>query len=438
MTEQLALVRRADLGSDIEELDLLPWLVVEGWIQAGAGENPVDEVINLRLAGSSGDDLAANLRDLDEMIKRIGWARNPLQPEGVWLRAQMPDETNPRQAFLLAGRRGDAQVMSLMVPFNRLTQYQLGLTRQPLWEALDAENGGIANSSINMTGGTVAYSAGGDAPARVAQITIANTELLNPAVVEIWIGAKSHQIGDPAHLQPVWDLTDADHVSSDTSVSGGDLVCDFSTTSSMARRAVMSVESAAGADAEAQAGRYLVLLQAYTTGSRVVNVRVGAGYVDSPNESFSVGTRQQISNILPALYSLGEVNIPATFLGSYLIAKSAIKIDAELDSTDGGSGTLVMTRLILIPTLDGYVHCTADTGALPGNSMVIYNRPNGTWAGTIVSGTDSIGPVNVDAHGFGLEPDSAGVLVFAGDASGTEVNLTLAFYPRYATLRGAG
>lgn len=437
MAEQLALVRRADLGSDVDELDLLPWLVDEGWTQAAAAEGPVDEVLTLRVPGASGDDLAANLRLLDDLIKRIGWARSGLQPEGIWLRVQMPDETNPRQAFLLQGKRGNAQVTSNLVPFHLLNQYQLGLKRQPLWEALDLPEGGLF-PGLNTRGGVAAYSVVGDAPARVAQITIANTELTNPTIGEIWLGAKSHQVGDPEHLHPVWSLASADHRSSDTTVSGGDLVCTFSTPT-MARRAVMSVATAAGADAQAQAGRYLVLLEAYVTGSRIVNVRVGAGYVDSPDETFMVGTRQQIAGTLPAFYALGEVNIPATYLGAALIGQSAIKIDAELDSTDGGSGTLVMTRLILIPSLEGYLHCNATAGgADPGDSMIILNRPSGVWTGHILSGGYSIGPVNVDAHGFGLEPDSAGALVFAADASGVTIDLTLNFYPRYTTLRGSG
>lgn len=446
MAEQLKLAWRPDIGSDVDALDLLPWLAETGYEQAISHDGkPVDEVITLHVPGTSDDNLATQTQALDLKAKEIEWSRRPTQANAVWLVRQQAGETNARRACVSAMRRGPAKVTSVFAEQSRLVDYPVGITRGPYWENTSIVT--LSSASISLLGGTLAYSLNGDVPGRAASLTLNPTQPgggLTLQTDEFWIGCKTaREGGDPAHFQPVWDLTAAGTLGADTTVSGSTLVCTFATTTAMAARATISIDDAVASAGNwaAQAGQYIVLMRCNITGTLVADVRLAVGYAGTTN--FSTGDHESVSEINPTLHALDTaVNLPPSYAGAGTLGQVALRIEAEKVS---GTGNLVMEKLVLIPSLEGSLHGHSTVPAKSSTASVLQQilalqRPSGLIIGNVYDATTSkvLDIYHPDDMGWGV-PAGSGIIVLAGQAfenPAPTAMLELQVYERWATLRG--
>lgn len=464
---KLELVLRPDIGSDIDTLDVLNYIVLpDGWIQSASADTAVDEVLTFNLPASTQNALADLMLDFDRKIKQIRWARHPLESNGVWLRTQLENETGARQAYILDARPGALHVTSPAIWSNMLYQYVLGLKRVALWEASAQDT--QLTGTISTVGGYVSYHPSGVAgdqdsieASRVKKLTVAPA---SGKFTELWVGAKGVQFGAPDIFEPNWECAEVDSYWEDIPVSwiltdmtrtggGLELTCDFATNETLVPRVYFSLpDFQPEGDRAGQEGTYLVLLQAYVT-SGEVRVRCGEGYASADSagtkyiSTFRAGDRVSITSTGYQLYALGEFNLPPAFPGADTIGIdfSALRIEAERVS---GSGSLVMRRLILIPSAEGYLYVKCNSGVTYGinrqQRLEVYCRTDGRAVGSVVSINegfiDSI--VQPESHDFGLPwgVEVSGRLYFAAssDASlASQISVTVDPVRRYRSLRGS-
>jgi hypothetical protein len=476
----LELVWRSDLGSDVDVLDLLDWVKLpDGWTQAAAadGDVTVDEVLTFNFTGDDHDELAATLQEIDLKLKQIVLARHPLQPNGVWLRTQLENETGLRQAYLLKAKPGALRVTSPAIWSSKLYQYLLGLTRMPLWESSTEE---VLTATVSTQGGKLTYSLHNDNEfierSRVRRLQVAPVGSISgpQKITELWAGAKGPRYGDTSVFEPVWECADINNywgegttiswIETDTARSGGgyELACTFATVTTLTPRVYFSLaDFLPEGDRWGQAGTYQVLLACYVTGTLHARVRCGEGYAtakfnDTPFppvvtkylSQFRVGDRQDVTGLTMQLIPLGEFSIPPAMPGSDLtpIDFAALRIEAEAVS---GSGSLCMRRLILIPSAEGYLHVSIPSGVVYSTAqqqrLDVYHRPDGRATGSVVSVGDGFinSMAQPDPHDWGLpsgNEESNAVIVFAASSDAdpaASMTVNLNTVRRYASLRGA-
>lgn len=452
MAEQLTLVKRPDLGADIDEFDLLPEIVEDGWrMNAQNGDQTIDESITLNLQADNQDALAAHIQALDAKITEVKQSRYILQPNGVWLRAQLSDETNPRQSYVVDARRTALPVAHNLIGQSFIYHYQLGLTRMPLWEALQPET--IAETDLSALGGRFSYSLVGDEPGRIAAATIqyvSPSEHVGKTINEIWIGFKTDLVGNPENFQTDWDLTRASTLGPDTSVASGNVVCTFGTTPGRdVRVRIRVIDAYTFRGNPYEIGRYRVLLRARTTSTADTLVRVGSGF-----GAYHVGDYQRIANTRWALYDMGDFDIPPTAWGSADPGLAELVIEAQLYA---GSGHLEMDYFYLIPSLEGSIHAFSENGLIDdlesNHAFEIYTRPDYRRIGLKTSGASITTIANLldinDAQNW-IMPKGSGIVVVAAQSSaaavaGTEfdisrtddvVSVSLQVLPGWNMLRG--
>lgn len=452
MAPQLSLIRREDFSSDIETLDLLSGgFDVRSWLQAIAseGDTSVSEVVTLKITGSSQDNLASLIQSLDEKIKQVGWYAQAVEQYGVWLRAKLGNETNPRQALILSVKRSPV-VTVFDAPAGRsniIREYQLGLDRIAWWEDTTEDTFTVSHSpGINVLGGMWNYGTIiGDVPARMGRLKLTSTNGLR----ELWIGFRSPRFGTPANLQPIWELelgstgtdTTAGSPGSDATASNSNkITTTFATDATLISRITILATNVT-LNPDDQRGTFQVLLRAKcSNGSTTCRARLRSGYVASETGMDS-RSRIVISGTSWLLYEMGEVQIPSP--GRVLttlfqpINAFAFGIDAERIA---GSGNLEMDCLILIPTAEGFCYVDAANLNSTSNPVNLFDRPDGKTDGVqILSGT--IGGV-VTTKIFGGVPVGNGNLVVAGQRSTQTIKtdvigFELYTFARWATLRGA-
>ena len=460
LLETLELVKRMDGGSDVDVVDLHDWLKLpDGWIQASAEDDePVDEVLTLNINATSVDDLADILQDIDEKIIEIKQARDATNPYGVWLRAQLTGETNARQAYLLRGRRSNQlRVSSPALWSSALPQYSLGLTRMSGWEAASPTQIPVSPGAVSGNGGTIAYTLGGVADARVALVTTTAGLGLD----QLWFGIKSDLYGvTPANFVARWPLYQSKVTASDiatasdsTAAAGTKIVCSFSSSSAMRYIASPTVGEIAPTYPGDQRGKYLVLLRAQTsvTGSLLCNVRIGQGYrVSTDYRSFSFGNREPIGGFPPipgwVNYPLGVVTIPP--VDSFYtqgLTQVCLAVQAEKIS---GTGDLELDSLILIPA-EHNIHVGYSTAVIGVGSAqsLIATRPDLRKSAIVYRpiATEYISSADPpDDMNWAIPPGSGVIVCAAGLASGIAaaastvlITPTFTVYPAYSSLRGA-
>ncbi len=458
LLSRLDLVVRPDLGSDVDVFSILDWLKIpDGWSQAAAdGDMPVDEVMTIHIPGDDHDGLAENVLALDNEIKKITWAQNPRQINGVWLRVQLKNETNQRQAFLLKGKRGPARVTSAAILGSFLHQYPLGLTRMPGWEATSFVT--EDHTGIDCLGGMHALSTvtSGDLPGRIASIRFypEGSASLN----RFYAGFRTSTYGVAANFQPVWSLHlgQASSRSADTTEEAdGDayddtrLTVDFSSTTTLARRVIVDVQDVTAHSGD-QCGLYHVLLRACMSDASTANVRIGFGFDDRSTPTIRNVTYRQlqlVSGTAYTLYEMGSVALPTEPLETVIsMANMAIQIDAQRVT---GNGDLHIDCLILIPADEGFVSASSLNNL--GSSSVgnITRLPNGRLKGVINRGGYGL-PDRETIDVFALSEDNwclpvndeAPYLILAaqgsaGSVKGDTAAIVMQYCTRYSTLRGA-
>ena len=453
MAVQLKLVRFEDMTGDIDNISLLANTdgfdldYYDGWTQAVAqGLTPgnLAETLNLIATGSDKDDLADNLQGLDNKLKQAEWYwDDPAERYGVWLRAQLTDETNVRQALI---RRGEGQPgESSYGPYtdrgNVMRRYALALERLPWWESVIP----VSYSSLTMlcNGGTAAYGTiPGDVPARPALTNITISDELD----EFWIGFRTARFGTIANLVPAWQCESGTAVIADTTAGGTGMTTTFATDATMASRFYVKVSDIT-ANYSDQRGQFIVLMRAQlSAGATTTRVRLLDGYSTTAS-NLRWQDRVVIDDTAWRLYALGTVQIPplSGLTTDNMFRAYRLYIQAERTA---GAGSLVCDKFILIPIGEGALYASNVAMASSVYKGRIQTTPQGTnsgWTYSDAAYTTIVSSMAVrpqGPYGFTL-PVGAGVTVFAGQraASHDETDTASFYYQtlrRWRTLRGDG
>lgn len=468
MAAQVKLVRRRDFGSDVSSLSFFNFedgfgLPRDGWIQAAAGDaDRVAEAMTLHVKGDSHDDLASKLELLDDKIREVGWYDDATERYGIWLRAQMPDETGARQVLVTDMRcRPTVSFYSPPVaPGNFLREgYDLALERMPYWEAISHTT--FDTGSVNCTGGQTTYVTHdppgeiyGNIPARIASLSFKGRSGGGGPLYEFWLGFRTDRFGARANFAPVWECKDGSLKNSTTSVFDDDgtvygdykAECTFG-SAVMLPRTTIAVEDVTSNYAD-QRGSFVVLLRAKVDSGTTCRVRLLDGFESIAAMGIDAQWRTQsrvtIDSTSWLLHPLGTVDIPPTgdCISSDSLSHAALCIEAE---RTGGSGSLHLNILIPIPQSEGalYAGGGAVQYSVPGDPRPITVRQYGddrlaAWA--YYQNTPVL-TANVAPHKYGL-PVGTGDVVLAGQRKTSHVltdavDVALQIYPRYRTLRGA-
>lgn len=463
MAAQVKLVRRRDFGADISSLSLFNYedgfsLARDGWIQAAAGgDDRVTEAMTLHVKASSHDDLAAKLKLLDDKIQEVGWYGSAAERYGVWLRAQMPDESEARQAFV-TDMRCEPSVSFYAppaAPGNWLREgYNLVLERMPWWESTSRYMH-IA-TSVCCRGAMENYgSVYGDIPSRIVR-TDFNGSPIGPTggedpLYEFWMGFRTDRFGDRTNFVPVWDMgqssdstpsNDTTSSADGTAYGGYKWACSFGDPSELKRvsQPLLSVTS----DYGDQRGEFVVLLRAKVGADTVCHVRLKDGFVHT--SALRAHSRVKIDSTSWYLHALGTVNIPPSrgIIEANFLRQYGFELHASRTS---GSNNLDMDCFILIPRAEGFIHVSGGSVMYLLGDMkpiVVRMHPNGETDGWWYTANMPYASVTVEPQGpqgYTL-PVGAGALVLAGQRE-TEHALTdyvtvlLSTHNRYRTLRGA-
>ena len=466
MAAQVKLVRRRDFGSDISSLSLFNYedgfsLTRDGWIQAVArdGDMRTSEAMTLRVEASSHDDLASTLQALDDKLREVAWYNDAAERYGVWLRAQLPDETEARQALITqaGGEIGSPVLAPPLSPGNALRQYHLALERIPFWEATSHITFNV--DYVNCTGGQAYYVTTdppgeiyGDVPARLASLSFKGRSG-GGTLYEFWLGFRTDRFGVRGNFAPVWECEDGSLDNDTTSVAdatahgGYKAECTFDGSAAMLERATVAIEDVTTNYAD-QRGSFIVLLRAKVDSGTTCRVRLFDGFESTAALGVDAQWRSQQRVIVDStswlLHPLGTIDIPPS--GDCILSDSlrhfALMVKAERTA---GSDSLHLDSLILIPQGEGAVYAGGGgvQYSVPGDPRPIKIRhyadgPIAAWA---YYQNMPIVTANVEPHKYGL-PVGIGDLVLAGQGASSHtltdaVDIELQIYPRYRTLRGA-
>lgn len=472
----LKFVRLNDFIADIDEIDLMAGgyeLAKDGYLPTAApdGVKSVFESITLKITGTSKDDLASKVQEIDEKIKQIGWwiSDPSVERYQVWLRAQLSNESLPRQAQILNIKPPERIPLynPLEIGANYIGEYTLGIERTPFWEDSYPYPSTSKLTSVSVVGGVeqLNETINGVDPARLAEFIL---EHPNPSVermTDFWVGFMTSRLKNPANFQPVWSLSDAPGGSfsppDTTGVADGDTVSGtrmevaFTSTSALSTRIYLSVADALTTPANHadQRGTYTVLLRARVssdTTTCMVRMLYGFGGV-------AAGYNPVYRGILPIttgssdgynLYELGKLSIP-TFrtrtnanLSNFTIGLQAARVSV--------AGSLYLDCLILIPADEGAAKIKAGIGTVSNMYIIARNAANGETSGEYFDSSIStiLAPVIVrpDRH-FDLPANnekpyvviaacSKDLTAFNSCQLSGILNLEYTYITRFRTLRG--
>lgn len=480
MTAILKLVRLDDFISDVDSIDLLAGgfsLATDGYAPAVAplDAKSVHEVITLNLKGTSTDGLALMVQEIDAKIKQVQWwLKNPgVERYQVWLRVQMDEESNPRQAQLLNIEPAQKvnEFTKQETDDHTIVEYSIGIERTPFWEQPYPYITTTAQTGLNVIGGYAKLyeTIHGDVPARLAKLSMAPES--SAIHGDYYVAFKTARFGNPANFVPVWSLkdghfyTDTTTTSDSSAYSGTRVTCDFSGTATRRRR-VGALTSYITANDLDQRGSYSVLLRASmsdNTSIAKVWMAYGFGYESggTGNEVALLGPTYRSGVVISGartlsywtLFDLGTaINPPMRTQNGAALDNFAITLDAERTS---GSGSLYLDCLILMPRDDGFTHLRLPSAGDIGSTdhMSIYQYADDSVNGlSDVNGTTIWSPVTTTGTvNWGLpDNDEQPYIVIAAQAyiggavdsfrsiKAQTAAMTYTFIPRWRTLRGIG
>lgn len=471
-------VRRTEFLADIDYIDFSAdgySLANDGYSQVVApiGAKSVNEVITLKLQGTSKDDLASMTQEVDAKVQQVQWwiENSSIERYQVWIRVQLDGETNSRQAMLLNIKPPDrVRVFTPMeINANYIGEYAIGVERTPFWEEGNPTYASRTYSGLNSIGGmtTLTDAIDGDASARLlslyANASGAGTGNLN----ELWVGIKTDRLVDtPSNFQPVWALHDAGWTETDTTSTadatandGTALVCDFTLVSLLPpprpRVIIRMYDAVSGAAIQDQRGAYQVLLRARVdSATESVMVRMVYGFANAAGDEISTPNylkRVPIAGQTYIMYDMGAVSIPPhRIYPGQDFSFFAIEIDAERDPTY--TTNLYLDCLVLIPSDDSFVKLSTNksffTSAI---QLQAYQAANDEIYGYIADSGVIYGSAVVDSHNKWSMPLSttAGQIVVAaqggqgygrggaGSDKDDTVDIITTHIRRWRTLRGA-
>lgn len=203
MACSIKFVRLDDFIADIDSIDLSASgysLAEDGYFPTVApiGAKSVQEVITLKLQGTSKDDLAAMTQELNDKIRQVQWWIDDAGVERyqVWIRVQQENETYPRQAMILNIVPPDS--VRLFTPEeinqNYIGEYQIGIERTPYWEDPYPYATTTPITGISTQGGmgTLSETIMGDVPARLAKLSLTPPDGIS-SQQDYWIGWKTNR-----------------------------------------------------------------------------------------------------------------------------------------------------------------------------------------------------------------------------------------------------
>ena len=454
MAVQVKLVRFEDGTGDIDNISLLANTdgfdldYYDGWTQAvpqGLTPGNLAETLNLIATGTDKDDLAANLQGLDDKLKQAEWYwDDPTERYGVWLRAQLTDETNVRQALV---RRGEGQPgESLYGPYtdrgNVMRRYALGLERLPWWESVIPIS--YSATDLSCSGGTASHGIiPGDVPARAYVTNI----LCSDALDECWFGFRTNRFGTRANFVPQWECDDGTVVDTDDTTKETDYMqTTFTNDATLISRFYVKVSDVT-ANYSDQRGQFIVLMRAkLSAADTTTRVRLLDGYSTTAS-NLRWQDRVVIDDTAWKLYSLGTVQIPPTVGLSTMNVFRSYRLCLQAERT-AGAGNLRCDKFILIPIGEGALYASNMAMTTSSYAGRVLMRPDNSLSGLTYSDFPnytniiaSIAPRPQGPYGYTL-PVGAGITVFAGQraASHDETDTVGLYYwtlRRWRTLRGA-
>ena len=385
MAMVLTLVRRGDFSSDIESLSLLSFtngFSVErgGWVQTVAAddEESVIEAMTLWAKGTSHDNLATNLVALDKLLAKARLYKETPERYALWLRAQLTNESHPREAVVLNARRGSVPVFSPPAsPGNIIKGYPLILERTPLWEgprvlvSIQYQENSIG--SLGDYAESISTIIGTD-PARIIQLSFNG---IGVALAEYWWGFRTARHGTLANFISPWEL-ELGTAGIDTAVAtditgspGGagntKFNCTFTTTTAMATRVTLTPYQISNANYEDLRGTFDLILRAKCGTGVTSQVQLSCGLPGSA--SYWTCDPVMITGTSWKLYNIGRVTLPTGGKGAYLsdlisspMRNTTLRIAAELTAGNAGADALDLDCLIPIPIDEGYGHLVGTSG----------------------------------------------------------------------------
>lgn len=458
----LSLVRTADFeAADIESKSLLSFtdgFSVErgGWAQAVAAddEESVIEAMTLWARGSSHDNLAAILVALDTLLAKARLYKETPEMYGLWLRAQLTNETNARQALVLRTRCGPAQVISPPTsPGNTIKGYLLQLERMPLWEATASVNysayeaHGVGGSAYVPFG--IGLRVAGTDPARIAHVSLEGKTAV--ALTEFWCGFRTARYYGLSDFTTPWELesgtagTDTAVATDATASPGGagntKMSCTFTTTSTMATRVTLTPYQVNSATYYGLRGTFDLILRTKCAAGVTARIRLSNGL--SGTSSYRYCDPINVTGTTWKMYNIGRVTLPAggKAPSSYdAMRNSILRIQAELIAGAAGAGALEFDCIAPIPVDEGYFHVAGGSGV----KQALLISPTGCVAGFDYTGTTITGILDTS----GVDPKmcvlpiGVNLAIFAAQRNAGStledfVVFTIRAIPRYRTLRGA-
>lgn len=453
MATTLKLVWKYIDSTDIDTLDLLNNtdgfnLNRHGWSpQSGDDESNIIDVFNVRASGSSNNALAAVIQDLDQYKKRVKWASEPQETRGVYLRTQLPNESNYYESFVTAlDYKIDSSIYDIYPTrastFDNIT---LSVERRPFWES-----GSVTTSASTLTitgniGGSVLWgdTVTGDVPARLSEFVF--THDTYSGATKSWFGFKTSRYNTVAsRFVPYWPAASglASYYSSDTTGSNdgngrSTITCTFNTAACLVRRLVLRPNEFISSASD-QRGSYLVLMAAYIDAGTWARARIGYG--DSNYTAINspvLRSRVLIDGLVWTTYEMGNITIPANYMRTADdLSGFSLRLDVERIV---GTGNFYCYGFFLIP-LEGMISVrSSNTPYL----NTIFTKPDGhilshTYNGTLP--TADYVPLDVDwsVPANDERPYLIGAVDMGyGGAANSTIAVTYKFVKRWRTLRGS-
>jgi len=430
----------------------------DGWIPKVMHQNDTmaEEVITLRVIGSSHNDLATKIQNMAaKLLEVVQDAEDISSQYNVWLVDQLTNETNARRAFIFDARieTGDSLHGPLTDPGNHIAECRLVLQRGHWEESALSSTGTL--SGISTLGGDDNYATiTGDIPARIDELEYRGEDGGGGPLYEFWTGFRTPRFGTVANFVPVWECEDGtngtdasdDAVSepntaSPGSGSGAYVEIDFSGDESLVTRFTVEVEDVT-ANYGDQGGTFAVLLRTKVGSNTTCRVRLLDGF--SSASDWRTQSRVVVDAENWFMYALGTVTIPPArinySISSYL-SKYALRLQAERVS---GSGSLLCDCFVLVPMSEGFVHVTGGATqyvAADDRPSIVKYFPNGDVTGVALTGGVPVCSLSVDMQRFGL-PVGVGTLYLVAQRSTQQIlsdtlTVVIDYGERWLMLRGS-
>ena len=452
-----------DLQGGTTGFQLVEWKAAVLTPTPGQKPDSVIEAMQVRVTGSSHDNLATYLQSLHAMQEgAIRYIKDQFEQNPVWLWSQTKSETGGRRALVRSigigwdsgwyGHGGETPDPLIIGNQALLT---LTIEREAYWERT-SNTTAATDTDVSAIGGVFDYSGTdvvGDAPARIHELKVGHD---NGGLVfdECWLGFRSaNKHGTLGNYNPIWELEDgingADTLSAiDATASpggGGDTkkTCTFAVEAGWKTRVTMALSNVS-ADESDHYGRFVCLLRAKVTAG-TAEVRIRQLMLDDAS-SITSGPIVEISATDWTIYNLGVVTIPlrnlhavtTTHVGDGYDSDYAIQIRARETATCD----LYMDCLVMIPCDEYYIH-GKNIDCRFSIDWYLCVSPEGQAFGVSIDAGDMTAISEIDCEGDGVPIGDGRLIGVFARANSEQAAITydwdpsLELIPRWGSLRGS-